>query len=96
MNMSFWTGAVGADHFKNSLDVVSNNLANIKRLIPITKNFASDDFFAPMEKGEKVYANSLGILDEALRQIRKDCYDIGNGILTVDQAVESFGTKKTQ
>ncbi|WP_029202096.1 flagellar hook-basal body protein [Oribacterium sp. NK2B42] len=29
MNMSFWTGAVGADHFKNSLDVVSNNLANI-------------------------------------------------------------------
>ena len=49
-----------------------------------------------MEKGEKVYANSLGILDEALRQIRKDCYDIGNGILTVDQAVESFGTKKTQ
>ena len=73
-----------------------NNLANIKRLIPITKNFSSDDFFAPMEKGEKVYANSLGILDEALRQIRKDCYDIGNGILTVDQAVESFGTKKTQ
>ena len=73
-----------------------NNLADIKRLIPITKNFSSDDFFAPMEKGEKVYANSLGILDEALRQIRKDCYDIGNGILTVDQAVESFGTKKTQ
>ena len=73
-----------------------NNLANIKRLIPITNNFSSDDFFAPMEKGEKVYANSLGILDEASIQIREDCYSIANGTMSVDQAVESFGRKKTQ
>ena len=69
-----------------------NNLANLKRLIPITKNFSSDEFFAPMEKGEKVYANTSGILDEAAKQIRTACYNIGNGIMTVDQAVNAYGT----
>lgn len=73
-----------------------NNLADIKRLIPITKKFSSDDFFVPMENGEKVYANTLGILDEALKQIRENCYNVGNGTMTVDQAVQSYGTKKTQ
>lgn len=29
MNMSFWTGAVGAENFTKRLDVTSNNLANI-------------------------------------------------------------------
>lgn len=68
-----------------------NNLANIKRLIPITKNFSSDEFFAPMEKGEMIYANTLGILDDPLRIIRKNCYHIANGTMTVDQAVKAFG-----
>lgn len=71
-----------------------NNLANIKRLIPVTKNFSSDDFFAQMDKGVKVYANKSRILDEALIQIREDCYNIGNGNITVDQAVEAYGRKK--
>jgi multiple sugar transport system substrate-binding protein len=68
-----------------------NNLANIKRLIPITKNFSSDDFFAPMEKGEKIYANTLGILDDPLKIIRTNCNKIANGKMTVDQAVKEFG-----
>ncbi len=35
-----------------------------------------------MGKGEKVYANTLGIPDEALKQIRVNCYNIGNGTMT--------------
>lgn len=30
--------------------------------------------------------------EEAAKQIRTACYNIGNGIMTVDQAVNAYGT----
>ena len=68
-----------------------NNLANIKHLIPITKDFSSDELFAPMENGIKVYANTTTLTDDVQKQVRTACYNIANGTMTVDEAVKAYG-----
>ena len=68
-----------------------NNLANIKHLIPITKDFSSDELFAPMEDGIKVYANTTTLTDDVQKQVRTACYNIANKVMTVDEAVKSYG-----
>lgn len=68
-----------------------NNLANIKHLIPITKDFSSDELFAPMEDGIKVYANTTTLTDDVQKQVRTGCYNIANKVMTVDEAVKSYG-----
>ena len=68
-----------------------NNLANIKHLIPITKDFSSDELFAPMENGIKVYANTTTLTDDVQKQVRTGCYNIANGTMTVDEAVKAYG-----
>jgi len=68
-----------------------NNLANIKHLIPITKDFSSDELFAPMENGIKVYANTTTLTDDVQKQVRTGCYNIANKVMTVDEAVKSYG-----
>ena len=68
-----------------------NNLATVKHLIPITKDFSSDELFAPMENGIKVYANTTPLLDDVQKQIRISCYNIANGLMTVEEAVQKYG-----
>ncbi len=68
-----------------------NNLANIKHLIPITKDFSSDELFAPMEDGIKVYANITTLTDDVQKKVRTNCYNIANGTMTVDEAVKAYG-----
>ena len=72
-----------------------NNLAKVKHLIPITKNFSSDELFAPMEKGIKVYANTITLLDDVQKQVRKGCYNIANRYMTVDEAIKGYGNLGT-
>ena len=69
-----------------------NNLAYVKHLIPITKDFSSDELFAPMEKGIKVYANTTILSDDVQKQIRTGCNKIANKSMTVDEAVKKYGT----
>ena len=68
-----------------------NNLATNKHLIPITKDFSSDELFAPMGNGIKVYANTTTLLDDVQKQIRTSCSNIANGLITVDEAVKQYG-----
>ncbi len=66
-----------------------NNLANVKHLIPITKDFSSDELFAPMENGIKIYANTTILLDDIQKKLRTNCYNIANKTMTVEQAVNN-------
>ena len=68
-----------------------NNLAYVKHLIPITKDFSSDELFAPMENGIKVYANKTNLTDDVQKQVRTACYNIANKTMTIDEAVKSYG-----
>lgn len=68
-----------------------NNLANVKHLIPITKDFSSNELFAPLENGIKVYANTTHLLDDVQKQVRISCIKIANKTITIDEAVKNYG-----
>jgi multiple sugar transport system substrate-binding protein len=71
-----------------------NNLAKIKRLITVSKDYSFDEVFAPLSKSTPIYLGELGLIDSAISQMRTAVQQVMIGNLTVEQAVENYGSFK--
>ena len=71
-----------------------NNMAGLKRLITPTDDFSSDELYSAIAdiSDEKSFSDKeTGLLDPAVRQFRAAIYAVGNGTMTVDEAIAAFG-----
>ena len=72
-----------------------SNMAGLKRLIPPVDDFSSDEIYSSLAKipDDRSFSDKeTGLLDPAVRQFRAAIYAVGNGDMTVDEAVASYGT----
>ncbi|WP_035801476.1 ABC transporter substrate-binding protein [Butyrivibrio sp. FCS014] len=72
-----------------------NNMAGLKRLITPTDDFSSDELYsaiADIPDDRSFSDKETGLLDPAVRQFRAAIYAVGNGTMTVDEAVAAYGS----
>ena len=70
------------------------NMAGLKRLIAPIDDFSSDELYSAlsaMPEDRSFSDKETGLLDPAVRQFRAAIYAVGNGEMTVDEAVASYG-----
>ena len=68
-----------------------NNLAKIKRLITVSKDYSFDEVFAPLSKSTPIYLGELGLIDSAIAQMRTAVQQVMIGNMTVEQAIANYG-----
>lgn len=72
-----------------------NNLAAIKRLLTPTKDLSFDAFYAPfgqIPSDRIISPEVLGVSNPLTVQIRVASYRVGKGEITIDEAVEMYGS----
>lgn len=72
-----------------------NQMASVKRLITPTTDISFDKVYAPLGAADRdhiVSPSALGIEDTIAVQIRIASFAVGNGTMTVDEAVAAYGT----
>ncbi len=70
------------------------NMAGLKRLIAPLDDFSSDGIYSGLAEipEERSFSDKeTGLLDPAVRQFRAAIYEVGNGNMTVDEAVAAYG-----
>ena len=70
------------------------NMASLKRLITPTDNFSADEVYSALSDipaGRSFSDKQTGLMDPAVRQFRAAIYAVGNGKMTVDEAVAAYG-----
>ena len=71
-----------------------NQMASIKRLITPSKDLSFDKVYAPVGGVAPdliISPTALGIEDTLFAQIRGASYQVGNGTMTIDEAVAKYG-----
>lgn len=74
-----------------------NQMASVKRLVTPTADLSFDTVYAPFGKvpASRTFSPEvIGITDPLTVQIRIAAFKVGKGELTIDQAVEQYGTLK--
>ena len=71
-----------------------SNMAGLKRLITPVDNFSADELYsaiADIPKDRCFSDKETGLMDPAVRQFRAAIYAVGNGTMTVDEAISAYG-----
>ena len=68
-----------------------NNLAKIKRLITVSTDYSVDEIYEPFSKSNSIYLEEIGLMDNAIAQMRKAVYQVMIGEMTVEQAMANYG-----
>ena len=72
-----------------------DNMAGLKRLITPVDDFSSNELYSALADipADRSFSDKeTGLLDPAVRQFRAAIYAVGNGTMTVDEAVASYGS----
>ena len=72
-----------------------NAMASVKRLITPTTDLSLDSVYAPFGQvpAERIISpEALGIMDPLTVQIRQASFQVGRDEITVDEAVEMYGS----
>ena len=72
-----------------------DNMAGSKRLISPVKDFSADELYSALSDipDDRSFSDKeTGLLDPAVRQFRAAIYAVGNGEMTVDEAVAAYGS----
>ncbi|MCR5405026.1 MAG: ABC transporter substrate-binding protein [Butyrivibrio sp.] len=71
------------------------NMAGLKRLITPVDDFSQDELYSALADipAERSFSDKeTGLLDPAVRQFRAAIYAVGNGKMTVDEAIAEYGS----
>ncbi len=71
-----------------------SNMAGLKRLITPVDDFSTDELYSALSdiSADRCFSDKeTGLLDPAVRQFRAAIYAVGNGDMTVDEAVAAYG-----
>lgn len=82
-----------ADEFMRFLVTTEelNNMAKNKRLITVSNNYSFDEVYSSLDSVETAYIQDVGLFDNALKQVRRAVYNVGNGWMSVQEAIDNFG-----
>ena len=72
-----------------------NNMAQIKGLMPPTKDLSFNSMYAAFEavpESRILSPEEFGLTDDAVKQFRKAVYGVGTGSMTIEEAVAAYGT----
>ena len=72
-----------------------NRMAELKRLLTSATDLSFDSVYAPfgdVPEERTVSPEEIGLMDDVSKQVRQAAFEVGTGGLTVDEAVEKFGT----
>ena len=72
-----------------------DNMAGLKRLITPVNDFSADELYSALSdipEERRFSDKETGLLDPAVRQFRAAIYAVGNGTMTVDEAVSAYGS----
>ena len=72
-----------------------SNMAGLKRLITPVDDFSADEVYSALAEipaDRRFSDKETGLMDPAVRQFRAAIYAVGNGTMTVDEAVAAYGT----
>ena len=70
------------------------NMAGLKRLITPVDDFSTDELYSAIADipDDRCFSDKeTGLLDPAVRQFRAAIYAVGNGEMTVDEAIAAYG-----
>ncbi|MCR5769064.1 MAG: ABC transporter substrate-binding protein [Lachnospiraceae bacterium] len=70
------------------------NMAGLKRLITPADDFSADGIYSALADipADRSFSDKeTGLLDPAVRQFRAAIYAVGNGTMTVDEAIAAYG-----
>lgn len=70
------------------------NMAGLKRLIAPVNDHSNDEIYSPLTqipKDRSFSDKETGLMDPAVKQFRAAIYAVGNGTMTVDEAVAGYG-----
>ena len=76
-------------------DKTLNEMASVKRLVTPTTDLSFDTVYAPfgqVSPDHVISPEMLGILDPVAVQTRVAAFLVGTGEITVDEAVERYGS----
>ena len=71
------------------------NMAGLKHLIPPVSDLSADEIYSELDRmpADRCFSDKdTGLLDPAVRQFRAAIYAVGNGTMTVDEAIASYGS----
>ena len=71
------------------------NMAGLKRLIAPLDDYSNDEIYSSLSKipDDRSFSDKeTGLMDPAVRQFRAAIYAVGNGDMTVDEAVAAYGS----
>ena len=71
-----------------------DNMAGLKRLISPVNDFSADSLYSALSeipKDRSFSDKETGLMDQSVRQFRAAIYAVGNGKMTVDEAVSAYG-----
>ena len=74
-------------------------MAESKRLITPTKDYSLDEVYSSLSgfpEDRTISFRDTEILDTAVKQFRSAAYAVINGEMTVDEAVENYGSIPTR
>lgn len=74
-----------------------NRMAKAKRMVTPCNEMALDDIYATfgqLDASHVINLSELGLDDAPDQQVRKAGWQVSNGQMTVDEAVQAFGTLK--
>ena len=72
-----------------------SNMAQKKGLMSPTKDLSFNSMYAAFGKvpANRTYSSEeIGLTDDALKQVRQAVYNVGTGVMTIDEAVAAYGT----
>ena len=70
-------------------------MARIKRLITPCKDMTLDSIYASfgeVDASRRIFTQALGVLDDVTIQKRRAVFAVGNGTMTIDEAVAAYGS----
>lgn len=71
-----------------------SHMAQIKRVVTPTVDMSLDEMYAALGEADAQHSLAeveIGLLDAPITQARQMAYNVLNGLMTVDEAVEAFG-----
>ena len=68
-----------------------NNMAKLKRIVSVSTDFSLDEMFSDFSKVDSIYLDQLGLMDNAIKEMRAAVYLLATGKLSKEVAIKNYG-----
>ena len=69
-----------------------NNISKVKRLVTVSTDFSLDEVYSAFDGATPIYIEKIGIMDDAIKQMRDAVWLVANKKMTAEEAIENYGS----